>query len=161
MEPILISACLIGKRVRYDGKALSVAEEILQQWIAEGRLVSVCPEVDAGMSIPRAPAEIVQGSGADVLQGKASVVDNLGIDVTDYFKNGAQLALNACRNNNIKIAVLTESSPSCGSSTIYDGRFSKTKIRGEGVTAALLKANGVKVFSQYQISAAMLTLKSI
>jgi uncharacterized protein YbbK (DUF523 family) len=154
MEKILISACLLGKRVRYDGNALSVSENILEQWISEGRVVSICPEVDAGMNIPRSPAEIFEGDGYSVLAGTASVVDDIGIDVTDFFKKGAQLALELCKKHNVKVAILTENSPSCGSSAIYDGSFTSKKVEGIGVTAALLKKNGIEVFSQHDISRA-------
>ncbi len=160
MNKILISACLLGKRVRYDGCALTVCEEILKRWIDDGRVVSVCPEVDSGMSIPRAPAEIVGGNGMGVLAKTARVVDNTGIEVTDYFTRGAEIALSLCQKEHISVALLAESSPSCGSSTIYDGSFSRTKIAGSGVTAALLEQHGIRVFSQNNIALADLFLKS-
>ena len=106
------------------------------------------------MSIPRAPAEISCGSGRDVLEGRAFVLDKTGQDVTDYFMTGASLALVLCEKYDIKIAILTESSPSCGSTTIYDGRFEGTRIAGAGVTAALLQEKGIRVFNQFSISAA-------
>ena len=154
MEKVLISACLLGKRVRYDGNALSVFAKILDQWMTEGRVVSICPEVDAGMSIPRAPAELSNGDGYDVWEGTALVFEDAGTDVTTYFKKGAQLALEMCRKHNVKVAVLADKSPSCGSSEIYDGSFTNKKIDGVGVTAALLKENGVEVFSQHDIESA-------
>jgi uncharacterized protein YbbK (DUF523 family) len=160
MNKILISACLLGKRVRYDGRALTVSEEILKRWIDEGRVVSVCPEVDSGMSIPRAPAEIVGGNGVEVLAKTAIVVDNTGVEVTDHFTRGAEIALSMCQKEHILVALLAESSPSCGSSTVYDGSFSRTKIAGTGVTAALLEQHGIEVFSQYEIALADLFLKS-
>ena len=150
----MVSACLIGKRVRYDGRALTVSEEILRQWLADGRVVSVCPEVDAGMPIPRPPAEIRQGDGRDVLAGEAIVVDDSGVDLTRHFTEGAQIALSLCQRNAIAVAVLAQSSPSCGSSTIYDGSFSGNKITGVGVTTALLRENKIQVFSQYEIAVA-------
>lgn len=154
MKKVLISACLLGKRVRYDGNALSISAKILDQWIAAGRVISVCPEVDAGMSIPRAPAEIFEGGGYDVWADTAVVVEDTGMDVTAHFKNGAQIALELCIKHSIKVAVLTENSPSCGSSAIYDGSFTGKKIDGIGVTTALLKENGIEVFSQHNIESA-------
>ncbi len=151
MEKVLVSSCLLGKRVRYDGKSLPASGSILEQWIATGKVISVCPEVDAGMSIPRAPAEISKGDGYGVWGGTAIVVDNAGMDVTAYFKKGAQMALELCKQHNIKVAVLTENSPSCGSSAIYDGSFTGKKIEGVGVTAALLRKNGIKVFSRHDL----------
>ncbi len=160
MNKILVSACLLGKRVRYDGRALAVSKEILQRWIDDGRVVSVCPEVDSGMSIPRAAAEIVGGNGVDVLANTARVVDNTGVDVTDYFMRGAGIALALCQRENISVALLTESSPSCGSSSIYDGSFTRNTISGSGVTAALLEQRGIRVFSQDEIASADLFLRS-
>jgi uncharacterized protein YbbK (DUF523 family) len=154
MEKILISACLLGRKVRYDGKTLPVTDNLLERWMAQGRVISVCPEVDAGMSIPRAPAEITAGTGYDVLAGTAKVLIENGDEVSAYFEKGAQLTLALCKQYDIKVAVLTESSPSCGSSNIYDGSFTRQKIAGVGVTVALLEQHGIKVFNQHQLSEA-------
>lgn len=154
MEKLLMSACLLGKEVRYDGGSLAVSGHIVEQWLSEGRVISVCPEVEAGMSIPRKPAEIVKGDGKDILIGEADVVEKSGGTVTGEFLAGASIALNLCNKFNIKIAVLAEFSPSCGSSVVYDGSFSGRKKPGMGVTAALLRQNGVQVFSQYEIAEA-------
>ncbi|MEH6567715.1 MAG: DUF523 domain-containing protein [Halioglobus sp.] len=158
MNKILVSACLLGKRVRYDGRALTVTEHILKEWIRSGRVVSICPEVDAGMPIPRPAAEISGGDGYAVLAQKGRVITSTGADVTDYFRSGAQQALALCKEHHIKIAVLSEASPSCGSSVIYDGSFSRTKNAGVGVTTALLRKNEIRVFSQHEISAAQAAL---
>ncbi|MCE8016613.1 DUF523 domain-containing protein [Halomonas sp. MCCC 1A17488] len=154
MEKVLVSACLLGRRVRYDGGAKSLASEILAQWQAEGRVISVCPEVDAGLPTPRAPAEIIAGDGGGVLAGSAQVVDRGGVDLTEVFRQGASLALQLCRKHAIKVAVLTEYSPSCGSTQVYDGSFSGEKRAGAGVTAALLRQHGVQVFGQQDIAEA-------
>ncbi|MCE8039534.1 DUF523 domain-containing protein [Halomonas sp. MCCC 1A11062] len=151
MEKVLVSACLLGKRVRYDGGAKSSGSEILAQWQAEGRVVAVCPEVDAGLPIPRAPAEIIAGDGAGVLTGSAQVVDRHGENLTAAFLSGASLTLQLCQRHDIKVAVLTEHSPSCGSTEIYDGSFAGTRILGAGVTAVLLRHHGVCVFNQHEI----------
>ncbi|WP_239495372.1 DUF523 domain-containing protein [Salinicola halophilus] len=153
MKQILMSACLLGKRVRYDGGDLPLNDRIVERWRAEGRIVSVCPEVQAGMSIPRKPAEIANGTGNEVLSGEAVVVEKEGDDVTAAFIAGARIALDLCQRFDIDIAVLAESSPSCGTTTIYDGHFAGGKIPGMGVTAALLKQHGVQVFSQHDVAA--------
>ncbi|WP_245879554.1 DUF523 domain-containing protein [Zobellella endophytica] len=154
MRKILMSACLLGKRVRYDGGSLAVTDRIVERWLSEGRVISVCPEVEAGMSIPRAPAEILEGNGDDVLSGEADVVEKGGEKVTPAFLAGACVALDLCNRFNINVAVLAEFSPSCGTSSIYDGSFSGKKIAGMGVTAALLHRHGVRVFNQYEITEA-------
>ncbi|RUR38037.1 DUF523 domain-containing protein [Halomonas populi] len=153
-----MSACLLGKKVRYDGNALTVADEVVARWRSEGRIVSVCPEVEAGMSIPRKPAEISRGNGQHVLSGEAEVIEKGGHNVTHEFLAGAELALDLCRKFDINVAVLAEFSPSCGSTMIYDGSFSGNKIPGMGVTAALLREHGVRVFSQHQMVEADNTL---
>lgn len=104
------------------------------------------------MSIPRKSAEIFEGSGNSVLDGETDVVEKGGHVVTDDFIAGASTALELCKKFNIEIAILAESSPSCGSSFIYDGSFSGNRTPGEGVTAALLRRHGIQVFSQYEIA---------
>ncbi|WP_444886407.1 DUF523 domain-containing protein [Microbulbifer sp. JMSA008] len=161
MKKVLISACLLGEKVRYDGNSLLESSDIIQRWVEEGRVVSVCPEVSAGMSIPRAPAEISGGVGSDVLSGKVSVLEDNGRDVTHLFLSGARNALALCLENEIEVAVLTDFSPSCGSSSIYNGDFSGTRTKGAGVTTALLMSNGIKVFSQYQLKEANKALQCV
>lgn len=151
MEMILTSACLLGQPVRHDGRAKSQDSAILARWRREGRLVTVCPEVQAGLATPRAPAEIQGGGGLAVLDGTARVITVDGVDVTSAFLRGARLALDLCRAHDVRYALLTEASPSCGSGEIHDGRFAGRRIAGTGVTAALLERHGVRVFPQHRI----------
>ncbi len=151
MEKILISACLAGDLVRYDGKQKRIQDKVFIKWLQQGRLVKVCPEVSGGLSTPRPPAQIVGGKGLDVICGNAKVQSIDGEDVTKEFLIGAELALNVAQENNIHIAILKEKSPSCGVSQIYDGSFSGIKIPGSGVTSALLRKNGIQVFSEHQL----------
>jgi len=143
---------LLGQAVRYDATDLKQHNALLALWFKQGRLLPFCPEVSAGMSVPRAPAEIVGGTGEDVLLGSAKVINKSHQNVTDYFIKGAQQALKLCIDQNIKIAILTERSPSCGGQFIYNGEFNKTRIEGEGVTTSLLRLNHIKVFNQHQIA---------
>jgi len=144
MDKILISACFIGARVRYNGKIKALENELLAQWQEQGRLVSICPEVIAGLPVPRPPAEI------DVSTNKVITCD--GLDVTPQFMCGAQLALSLCQKQSIRFALLKESSPSCGSNTIYDGSFSQKKISGAGLTTRLLRQHGIQVFCENSIT---------
>ncbi len=153
VRKILVSACLLGQPLRYDGSALMVGSARLTRWRQEGRLVPLCPEVTGGLPVPRPPAEIQGGSAADVLNGRAVVMSNAGDDVTAAFVAGAERALALCREHDIGVAILTESSPSCGSSRVNDGRFRGCKIVGEGVTTALLRRHGIAVFSQHELAA--------
>ena len=88
-------------------------------------------------------SEIKNGTGEDVLNGKAKVFDENGLDVTAEFLKGAYNALDIAKKYNIKEAILKSKSPSCGVSKIYDGNFRGRLIDGDGVTAALFKRNGV------------------
>ncbi|MDN3555346.1 DUF523 domain-containing protein [Halomonas maura] len=152
MDKILISACLLGQPVRYDGRAKPQHSAILARWRREGRLVAVCPELQAGLATPRAAAEIQGGGGLAVLDGAARVVTIDGVDVTSAFLHGARLALDLCRAHDVRYALLTEASPSCGSGEIHDGRFAGRRVAGAGVTSALLARHGVRVFSHHQIA---------
>jgi uncharacterized protein YbbK (DUF523 family) len=158
---ILVSACLLGNKVRYDANDVPTDSNLLDKWRAEGRLVSFCPEVAGGLSVPRLPAEIIGTDGNAVLDGTAKVVDNQGTDVSEFFINGAIKALEAAQQSNVKVAILKSKSPSCGSSFIYDGTFSSVQKVGQGVTTALFERNGIKVFSDLEIEKAAEFLKEI
>lgn len=153
MEKVLVSACLLGAQVRYDGKAKSLDDPILTAWRAAGRIVGLCPEMAAGLPTPRAPAEIAPGVTADaVLAGRGRINDNTGQDVTTAFVAGAKLAVAAAQEHGCRFALLTDGSPSCGSTKVYSGDFTGQKHDGQGVVAALLRAAGVQVFSQHQLA---------
>lgn len=143
---ILVSSCLAGLEVRYDGKH-SLYEQI-KKLVAENKAVTICPELSGGFSIPREPAEITDGDGYDVLDGKAKVMDKAGKDVTEMYLKGAHATLKIAREINASLVILKENSPSCGSSMIYDGNFVGNKIVGDGVTSALLKRNDFRVISE-------------
>ena len=146
MEKILISSCFLGNKVRYDGGDNLLDNATLQAWKKDNRLVVICPELAGGLAIPRAPAEI-KFSGETI-----TVKTITGDDVTNAFEQGAQQALLLCQRYGIRYALLKESSPSCGSTTIYNGEFSGQKIAGQGVTTALLRAHGIQVFSEKNLS---------
>jgi len=160
MQKILVSRCLLGHRVRYDGGASGPFDQ-LQQWLDEGRVVPLCPEVAGGLPTPRAAAEIPGGQGSEVLEGQAAVITTDGEDVSAQFLNGAYQALELVRKHDICIAVLKANSPSCGNLLTYDGTFSGVKVSGEGVTAALLKRHGVQVFSELELAEAAQSLTSL
>ena len=159
MEKILISACLAGDLVRYDGKRKPFDHVMIREWEARGRLIRFCPEVAGGLAVPRPSAEIVHGNGGDVLEKKARILTSKGKDVSSQFIRGALLALELIRAHKIKIAILKEKSPSCGTGYIYDGTFKKRLVPGMGVTAALFKKNGVIVFPETEIEEVKLFAK--
>ncbi|PKR88630.1 DUF523 domain-containing protein [Pleomorphomonas diazotrophica] len=151
MDRILISACLLGRPVRYDGTGRRLADPRLERWQAEGRLVPICPELMGELPVPRPAAEIAGGIGADVLAGRARVVTAAGEDMTAAFVAGAEVALDLARRNGCNFALLIDRSPSCGSFNIYDGTFSGRRMAGAGVTATLLAAHGIGVYADHEI----------
>ena len=160
MQKILVSRCLLGHRVRYDGGASGPFDQ-LASWQAEGRVVALCPEVAGGLPTPRSPAEIPGGQGAEVLDGSARVLTREGQDVSGEFLDGARQALALAQKHGVRIAVLKAQSPSCGNLLTYDGTFSGTKVAGEGVTTALLRRHGVQVFSELQLPEAAVALANL
>lgn len=155
MRPrILVSACLLGRPVRYDGRAKPFAHPLLTQWERNGWLVPLCPEIAAGLPTPRTPAEIAPKSTAEaVLDGNGRVFDRSGNDVTAIFLDAAVRALNMAQSNACAYALLTDGSPTCGSRAVYDGRFQGRKQPGVGLAAALLRRHGVAVFAEDEIAA--------
>lgn len=132
---ILISACLIGDNVTYDGT--NNYHKVAKELYDKGQAIPVCPEVFGGLPIPRVPAEIKDGN----------VINKDGVDVTKYFQSGAKKTLKIALENNVKLAVLQARSPSCGSHHIYDGTFSGNLIEGEGTTTKLLREHGIEVIT--------------
>lgn len=162
MESVLVSACLLGDAVRYDGTDKRSEHPILQQWVREGRIVAVCPEVAGGLPVPRLRAEIAAGAGGmNVLAGTTKVVDSDGRDVSAYFIKGAGRALALAQEKNIHIAILKEGSPSCGTNVIFDGTFTDTKVPASGVTATQLRQAGIHVFSEDQVAEADILLRKL
>lgn len=145
---ILISACLAGLNVRYNGT--NSLDEKIQRLMLENKAITVCPELMGGFSTPREPAEIVGGNGGDVLDGKATVIERTGLDVTELYLKGAYATLQKALEVDASLVVLKEYSPSCGSAMIYNGAFNGTKLLGEGVTTALLRRHGIEVLSEEQ-----------
>lgn len=132
---ILISACLLGARCRYDGG--SKPHPLVSALAQRHELVPVCPEQLGGLPTPRPPAErrdgrVVTGSG----------------DVTEQYRRGAEETWKLCRLLGCEAAVLKERSPSCGRGAIYDGTFSGSLTAGDGVTAELLTVHGIPVYGE-------------
>lgn len=138
-ENLLISACLLGYRCRYDGASKPIYEA--QMLADKYKLIPVCPELSGGLKTPREPCEI----------RNRRVVTESGINRTAAYACGAQAVLREAILNNCGKALLKEKSPSCGKGKIYDGTFSKTLTDGDGVAAALLKKYGIKVYGESEI----------
>ena len=136
MEKLLVSACLLGCRCRYDGG--DCADERVLALRDTYELIPVCPEQMGGLPTPRLPSEI--------REGRVYMKD--GTDVTAAFASGAAAALYIAKTLGSTKAVLKAKSPSCGKGLVYDGTFTGGKVPGDGVTAALLKKNGVSVYTE-------------
>ena len=152
---ILISACLLGVNCKYNGKNNFNKElnDILEDINIKNKLKAICPEVAGGLSTPRAPSEIINGDGQNILNknNKALVINNNGVDVTEYFVRGVKNVWYEIEEKNIDFAILKSRSPSCGSSQIYSGDFSGTLKKGEGVMSAFLRQHGIEVYSEKEI----------
>ena len=151
---ILVSACINGSPIRFNRTNVEVTSPIWDLWVDEGRLVPFCAELASGFPVPRAPAEIIGGEGSDVICGVGSVLEDNGTDVTDQFMEGARLAVAHALRNRCVAAVLTDGSPSCGSTYIYDGGFAGGTKSGRGVVAQMLSDAGIEVFSEDQLEEA-------
>ena len=151
INKILVSACLMGFRVRYNGSEKAKAMAQLSRWQAEQRLVIHCPELAAGLPVPRPPAEILSADGRDVMRGQARIIENTDQDVTEHYQLAAWLALRTAQDTGCDVALLTDGSPTCGSQFIYDGSFSGQRHPGMGVATALLRQHGITVFSDHQL----------
>jgi uncharacterized protein YbbK (DUF523 family) len=140
---VMVSACLLGEACRYDGRSQR-SERVLAA--LEGKaVIPICPETAAGMGIPRPPVDLAGGSGSDVWAGKArAVTRETREDRTEAFQDGARIALDAARRFDVTVALLKEKSPSCGSQRIYESGVLRA---GEGITTALLRADGRTVVS--------------
>lgn len=140
MKSILVSACLLGASCRYDGKAKPVKKVIALK--EKYNLIPVCAEIMGGLPTPRIPCEIKNGRA----------INRNGEDKTAEYVRGAEEVLRLARLFGCDTAVLKSRSPSCGNGEIYDGSFSGRLISGDGICAELLKANGIKIFNETQIS---------
>jgi len=142
-ERALISACLLGVKCRYDAKhKFSDDARALQE---KYELIPVCPEQLGGLPTPRPAAEIRGGDGEDVLNDKAKVIQiETGKDVAGEFIRGAEDTLTLAHFYDAKLAFLKARSPSCGCSLITVGG---ERVKGDGVTTALLKRNGIEIKS--------------
>jgi uncharacterized protein YbbK (DUF523 family) len=136
---ILISACLLGEKVRYDGKIKKYDLSKLEKYYD---FVSCCPEVDGGLKIPREASEILKDG---------RVMNSGGTDASKAFENGAKKALYLAFFHDIKIALLKSKSPSCSNKMIYDGTFSGSLKEGIGKTTEILLLHDIEVFDEMQI----------
>jgi len=145
----IVSACLAGVNCKWDGN--NKLNKKIKKFVDRKEAIAACPEILGGLFTPRKPAGIYGGLGNDVWTGKAQVkTSREGEDQTEYYKRGALKFLELAKSKNIKIAILRDESPSCGCGKTWqlDDKFKNHLVKGDGVTAALLKKNGIKVFTE-------------
>ena len=132
-KKIVVSACLMGRNCKYNGG--NNYNEKLVAMLKDKEIIEVCPEVAAGMPIPRPAVEILNGR----------VVRQDGSDWDDVYRKGVEVVLNQLKHEDIDYAVLQSRSPTCGVKQIYDGTFSKKRIDGQGILAKALAERGIKL----------------
>ncbi len=140
-EKVLVSACLLGICCRYN------AEVLEKRTIPEpdDAIIPVCPEELGGLSTPRSPSFFEdRRTGLAILGGNGRIVSAEGEDRTAAFIAGAKKTLEIAEKNGVRKAYLKERSPSCGCRTVY---VRENRVPGMGVTAALLKENGIETIS--------------
>jgi len=148
---VFVSGCINGGRIRYNATNVEVRSPIWDRWEAERRIVTMCPELASGFQVPRPAAEIVGGTARDVFEGRARVREDNGRDVTDQFLQGARRAVEYAQSAGCIAAMLTDGSPSCGTTYQYDGSFGGGTLAGRGVVAELFVEHGIPVFPETQI----------
>ncbi len=147
---LLVSACLLGQPVRYDGESKPAD---LSQLCDSFSLIAVCPECAGGLPIPRVPCEIEETkTAADVLSGHGKVIAKTGNDCTEAYIKGAQHCVKIAQKYQAHWALLKEKSPACGTHFIHSGHFDGRLRAGKGIFAELLSQTGVKVFSEQEIN---------
>jgi len=147
---IIVSACLLGLNAKYDGT--TNAHALIRKFSSVGRYIPICPEQLGGLPTPRVPVEIIEGTGQDVLAGLCAVQGEQGEVVTPQFVRGANEVVKIVKMIKVTAAILKERSPSCGVNYIYDGSFSHYRKQGQGVTAAILIAHNIPVYSEEDLT---------
>ncbi len=144
-KAVFVSLCLLGAKCRYDGRILK-DKELISHFVVSRNILAVCPEVLAGLGVPRSPVEIM-GLAREFFKGQARIVSREGKDFTSQIKKTCYLILKMAKSWNIKEAILKEYSPLCGVEEVYDGTFKNRLKRGEGLLTFLFRESGIKVYS--------------
>lgn len=147
---VLISSCLLGQKVRYDGGHCAQNSAWLAELARNGALVSFCPEMEAGLGVPRDPIELKNGE----------VVNVKGQILTAKFHPVLEKLEGLIVSEKIVMAILKDKSPSCGSEKVYDGSFTGKVVSGQGLVAAWLSKR-MPVFSENRLGEAQAALKQL
>lgn len=155
---VIVSACLLGQAVRYDGKSKAInLLPLINQGIA---LIPVCPECAGGLPTPRAPCEIdPHGDASKVLVGSCCIRNNLGEDCTEQYCRGAELCLGIAKHCHASLALLKDKSPACGTTLVHSGQYDGVLKAGRGIAAELFERHGIKLFNEQQIEQLLKEIK--
>lgn len=142
---VLVSACLLGTPCRFDGrsKPCDLAIALRERF----RVVPICPELAAGLPIPRTPSE------RDMAAGSGRVVSSEGEDRTEAFAAGVRATVHVAQRHRAQVAVLKAKSPACGVGQVYDGTFSGTLVPGDGVATEALRDLGIRCVTEQELQA--------
>ena len=136
---VLVSACIMGVNCKYNRKNNKNSAAV--NFLKGKEVISICPEILAGMKTPRPCAEIVDGR----------VVDENGTDVSSEYDKAVEAALSQIQNEEIDLVILQSRSPTCSVNQIYDGSFTGKLIPGMGLFAKALKQRGYHVIDVEEI----------
>ena len=136
---VIVSACLLGEKCKYNGE--SNENERVKAFLRGKDVIPVCPEVLAGLGIPRVPIEIVNGC----------VIDKNGRSVDGAIREAVREILSSVDPDEIECAILKSRSPTCGVKEVYDGSFSGKLVAGMGVLAEALAKSGIRVIDSEDI----------
>ena len=154
-QPIIISACLLGRECRYNGGHSKISK--LDNLDVE--FITVCPEEAGKLGTPRPAAEL-KLSAKEVLKGTGKIITKNGVNVTAQFLEGSKKELLKLKLSNAKIAVLKSRSPSCGYGQVYDGTFTGNLCKGNGIFSQMCEDEGIKVISSDNIDSFIKDLNS-
>ncbi|MDD5582682.1 MAG: DUF523 domain-containing protein [Candidatus Marinimicrobia bacterium] len=147
-EKLLVSACLVGLSCRYGGNA-KPCQKVLEM-STRYDFIPFCPEQAGGLPTPRIPCEL-RASAQAILAGLGEVVNREGEMCTQAFLKGARETVKVLHLLHIQKALLKEESPSCGKNRVFDGTFQGRLIPGCGITAHMLKNEGITIYSEEEI----------
>ena len=140
MTKVLVSGCLLGENCKYNGG--NNYNPRIVEFLKDKEVISICPEIMAGMGCPRNPIEIVDGV----------LTDCHGKNVDSLIRKSVMEIMERIRDEEIQCAILQSRSPTCGVNQVYDGTFSGKLIPGSGVFAKSLMDAGYRVIDGEDIS---------
>ena len=154
MNKVLVSACLLGENVRYDGRHNLLNHPLLEKLKSEDRIVTICPEVAGGLSVPRPYATIARRIPVEVISDD-------GEDVTPQFVLGAELTAELAKREGCVAALMKADSPACGNRDISGAAFSGIEASGAGIAAQEVMESGIPVFNETEMDRLEAMLKEL